>query len=135
VQCRDGADLADRAADDIRDLLGQGYGTIGVIAKTARECGNAAALLKERLPDEWPVAYLSGASAELPKGVSVLPSYLAKGIEFDAVIVWDASASSYRQERDRKLLYTVCTRALHILHVYFRGEPSPWLPIVQETCQ
>lgn len=135
VPCRDGAELADRAAEDIRQLLQQGYVTIGVIAKTARECGDAAALLKERLPDEWPVAHLSGESAVLPKGVAVMPSYLAKGIEFDAVIVWDASAACYGKDHDRKLLYTVCTRALHALHIYFRGEPSPHLPKFDEACQ
>ncbi|MDB4868939.1 MAG: helicase, partial [Cohnella sp.] len=128
VSCRDGAKLADSVADDIRDLLEQGHGTIGVIAKSARECGNAAALLKERLPDEVPLTYVTGSSAQLPRGVSVLPSYLAKGIEFDAVIVWDASAARYGQERDRKLLYTVCTRALHVLRVYYLGQPSNWLP-------
>lgn len=129
VGCRDGAQLADTVADDIRRLLAQGYGTIGVIAKSARECGNAAALLKERLPDEVPLTYVTGESAQLPKGVSVLPAYLAKGIEFDAVVVWDASAARYGRERDRKLLYTVCTRALHVLHVYYLGEPSGWLPL------
>lgn len=128
MRCRDGAQLADTVAADIRSLLEQGHGTIGVIAKSAKECGNAAALLKERLPDEVPVTYVTGGSAELPRGVSVLPSYLAKGIEFDAVVVWDASAARYGQERDRKLLYTVCTRALHVLHVYHLGEPSSWLP-------
>jgi DNA helicase-2/ATP-dependent DNA helicase PcrA len=125
--CRDGAQLADAVAERIRGLLAQGYGTIGVIAKSAKECGDAAALLKERLPDEVPLTHLSGASAELPRGVSVLASYLAKGIEFDAVVVWDASAARYGRERDRKLLYTVCTRALHALHVYSLGQPSPWL--------
>ena len=64
----------------------------------------------------------------MPKGVSVLPAYLAKGIEFDAVLVWNASSKRYGQEKDRKLLYTVCTRALHVLHVYWEGEASPWLP-------
>jgi len=135
MRCRDGAELADRAAEDIRKLLAEGYVTIGVIAKTARECGDAAALLKERLLDDWPVTHLTGASAELPRGVSVLPSYLAKGIEFDAVIVWDASAASYGYEHDRKLLYTVCTRALHKLLIYYRGEPSPHLPKFDEACQ
>ena len=128
VRCRDGAQLAAAIAEDIDRLLAEGFGTIGVIAKTARECGNAAALLKERLPDEAPLTHITGGSAELPRGVSVLPSYLAKGIEFDAVIVWDASESRYGREQDRKLLYTVCTRALHALHVYCQGEPSAWLP-------
>ena len=99
----------------------------GVIAKTARECGNASALIKERLGDDVPVTLVTGGSANLPRGVSILPSYLSKGIEFDAVLVWDASKGRYGREQDRKLLYTVCTRALHVLHVYCLGEPSPFL--------
>jgi DNA helicase-2/ATP-dependent DNA helicase PcrA len=128
IACKDGGQLGEKIAADISALLAQGYGTIGVITKTAYETGNASALLKEKLPDEVPITLVTGGSAELPKGVSVLPSYLAKGIEFDAVLVWDASSSCYGKVKDRKLLYTVCTRALHILHIYHTGEPSPWLP-------
>jgi DNA helicase-2/ATP-dependent DNA helicase PcrA len=128
IACKDGGQLGEKIAADIIALLAQGYGTIGVITKTAYETGNASALLKEKLPDEVPITLVTGGSAELPKGVSVLPSYLAKGIEFDAVLVWDASSSCYGKVKDRKLLYTVCTRALHILHIYHTGEPSPWLP-------
>ncbi|WP_256760908.1 RNA polymerase recycling motor HelD [Cohnella sp. WQ 127256] len=128
IACKDGGQLSDLLAADINSLLAQGYGTIGVITKTAHETGNASALLKEQLPDEVPVTLVTGGSAELPKGVSVLPSYLAKGIEFDAVLVWDASSARYGKEKDRKLLYTVCTRALHILHIYHTGQASPWLP-------
>ncbi|MCD9022931.1 RNA polymerase recycling motor HelD [Cohnella silvisoli] len=128
IACKDGGQLGDKVAEDINGLLAKGYGTIGVITKTAHETGNASALLKELLADEVPVTLVTGASAELPKGVSVLPSYLAKGIEFDAVLVWDASSARYGKEKDRKLLYTVCTRALHVLHIYHTGEASPWLP-------
>jgi DNA helicase-2/ATP-dependent DNA helicase PcrA len=126
--CKDGGQLGEKIAEDIIGLLGRGYGTIGVITKTAYETGNASALLKEQLPDDVPVTLVTGGSAELPKGVSVLPAYLAKGIEFDAVLVWDASLAKYGKEKDRKLLYTVCTRALHVLHIYHTGEASPWLP-------
>jgi DNA helicase-2/ATP-dependent DNA helicase PcrA len=128
--CNDGGQLGEKIAADIQELLKQGYGTIGVITKTAHETGNASALLKEQLPDEVPITLVTGGSAELPKGVSVLPSYLAKGIEFDAVLVWDASSARYGKEKDRKLLYTVCTRALHVLHIYHTGEASPWFPRV-----
>jgi len=130
--CGSFGELGDRVAADVAELLGRGYGTIGVITKTAGETGDAVALLKERLGEEVPISLVTGGSAELPKGVSVLPSYLAKGIEFDAVIAWDASASRYGEEKDRKLLYTVCTRALHVLRVYSIGEASPWLPAKEE---
>lgn len=128
LPCRDAADIGGRMADAIRELTGRGYGTIGVIAKTSRECGDAYALLTERLTDEAPLTLVTGVSAELPRGVSVIPSYLAKGIEFDAVLVWDASEERYGREQDRKLLYTVCTRALHVLRVYYAGQPSGLLP-------
>ena len=127
VGCRDLSELADRVAADIRALAEEGYRMIGVITKTAHESGNAVALIKERLTDDVPVTLLTGVSGSLPRGVSVLPSYLAKGIEFDAVLVWDGSAARYGRERDRRLLYTVCTRALHRLHVYHVGEASPFL--------
>nr|WP_306795316.1 RNA polymerase recycling motor HelD [Cohnella sp. GbtcB17] len=127
IHCRDRAHLADLAAADVTALIAAGHATIGVIAKTAQEAGDASSLLKERLGEDVPVTLVSGASANLPKGVSVLPSYLSKGIEFDAVLVWDASAQRYGQERHRKLLYTVSTRALHVLHIYYTGELSPYL--------
>ncbi|MFC4599572.1 RNA polymerase recycling motor HelD [Cohnella hongkongensis] len=130
IACSDIRELGDRAAADIGELLAGGYGTIGVITKTAGESADAVALLKELLADDVPLTLVTGGSAELPKGVSALPSYLAKGIEFDAVLVWDASSKRYGKEKDRKLLYTVCTRALHVLHIYYEGEASPWLPAV-----
>ncbi|MBB6633770.1 RNA polymerase recycling motor HelD [Cohnella thailandensis] len=127
LSCRDNNELAERVAKRAEELLAAGYATIGIIAKTAVECGDASALIKERLSEETPVTLVTGGSAKLPPGISILPSYLSKGIEFDAVIVWDASAEKYGREQDRKLLYTVCTRALHVLDVYFAGEPSPLL--------
>jgi len=46
----------------------------------------------------------------------VIPSYLAKGLEFDAVIAAVLSEDEYITEEDQ-LFYTVCTRALHRLVV------------------
>ena len=52
-------------------------------------------------------------------GVVVIPSYLSKGLEFDAVFVYDAE--NYDTELEKRLYYTVCTRAMHKL-VVFDGE-------------
>lgn len=61
-------------------------------------------------------------------GLSVIPAYLVKGLEFDAVIVADAARSAYGlTNRDAKLLYVACTRALHELHLFHTGDPSPLL--------
>src|SRR5699024_11850781 len=61
------------------------------------------------------------------KGVLILPSYLAKGIEFDGVIIYNASKEVYNRESERKLFYTACTRAMHALHLFTMGEKSPFL--------
>ena len=55
--------------------------------------------------------------------IMIIPSYLAKGLEFDAVIVSDANQNNY-QDYEQKLLYVVLTRALHKLKVYHTGKIS-----------
>lgn len=55
-------------------------------------------------------------------------SHMAKGLEFDRVIVADVSTENYRTEMDRNLLYVACTRAMHRLDLVVVGEVSPWLP-------
>ena len=46
------------------------------------------------------------------QGVFIIPVYMAKGLEFDAVIICDADSQNYYDEDDRSLLYVACTRAL-----------------------
>ena len=54
-------------------------------------------------------------------GEVVLPSYLAKGLEFDAVIVVDTKDDHFSDEKDRKLFYTCCSRALHDLCIIYEN--------------
>ncbi|MTH53028.1 AAA family ATPase [Bacillus mangrovi] len=61
-------------------------------------------------------------------GVTIIPVYLAKGLEFDAVLIVDADAENYQlNQADAKLLYVGCTRALHTLAAVYSGTPSPLL--------
>ncbi|MFR0608975.1 RNA polymerase recycling motor HelD [Limosilactobacillus mucosae] len=60
----------------------------------------------------------------LVDGVLVVPSYLAKGLEFDAVIVWDANDQKYHGDGERQLLYTICSRAMHALTIVSVGRAS-----------
>ena len=51
-------------------------------------------------------------------GITIVPSYLSKGLEFDNVIV--ADFNSYDNgEVDIKLLYVALTRAMHTLDIIF----------------
>ncbi len=51
-----------------------------------------------------------------------MPSYLTKGLEFDAVLIYDVSAQRFSNNAlDIKLLYVMITRALHELSMYTIG--------------
>ncbi|MFB3163247.1 RNA polymerase recycling motor HelD [Neobacillus sp. 179-J 1A1 HS] len=103
----------------INEFLNEGHRTIAVICRTAAESKRVYAALKDVIP----VHLIEKATIAYEKGILVIPSYLAKGIEFDGVILYDSS--QYKNESERKLFYTVCTRAMHRLHMYATKEISP----------
>ena len=125
VVCLPDEAAAHRAiAEDVRALSVQGYASIGILTETKAE----AKALHHALKDAVPVHAIFGGEEEFPRGAVVLPAYLAKGLEFDAVILANAGGGHYADESERLLLYTACTRVLHELKVYCVGEPSPFLP-------
>lgn len=128
VDCED--DLLASVEQDVLNLHAQGYHYVAVICKTAEESARVHSELQSRLP----VRLVTKETPNFQKGTLVLPAYLAKGVEFDAVIIYDGSAEKYGREHERKLFYTACTRAMHLLHIYSLGQPNPFLPAaVRET--
>ncbi|AIQ58263.1 RNA polymerase recycling motor HelD [Paenibacillus borealis] len=124
------ADLLASVEQDVLNLHAQGYHYVAVICKTAEESARVHSELQSRLP----VRLVTKETPNFQKGTLVLPAYLAKGVEFDAVIIYDGSAEKYGREHERKLFYTACTRAMHLLHIYSLGQPNPFLPAaVRET--
>lgn len=124
--------LHDSVAKDIEALQADGVGTIAIICKTADE----SAKVFETLSSRMPVNLITKTSPTFEKGVLVIPAYLAKGMEFDAVLLYDGSQERYGRESERKLFYTACTRAMHLLHIHVLGEPSPFITALNpETYQ
>ncbi|MED0716148.1 RNA polymerase recycling motor HelD [Aeribacillus composti] len=119
----DQAELHHFIASKVADLRKRGYNTIAIICKSAAESTAAYEALK-RVED---IKLVKSGSTEYEQGVVVIPAYLAKGIEFDAVIIYNASSKVYGVESLRRLFYTACTRAMHYLQLYSVGEPSPFL--------
>lgn len=105
-------------------LRSEGCHTIAVICKTAEESMQAY----EALRNQEELRLTQTETTTFEPGNVVIPSYLAKGVEFDAVIVYDASAVNYGRENERRLFYTVCTRAMHELHLYTVG--TAWSPFI-----
>ncbi|WP_246627773.1 HelD family protein [Paenibacillus oenotherae] len=112
------ADRLQRIADIVREWQQEGsYKTIAILGRTASSCDIIAGHLAK-----------AGIEASLVErrqptyggGLTIVPVYLAKGLEFDAVLIADADAESY-SSNDAKLLYVGCTRALHKLELLHCG--------------
>lgn len=121
-----GEQLAARIAEDIKILQAEGFASIAVITKTAAESCEAYDLLNAQGCPSLRLVTKNNPTFE--QGTLVIPAYLAKGVEFDAVLIHDASSQTYHRESERKLFYTACTRAMHQLMLYSTGE---WTPFIQ----
>jgi len=98
--------------------------TTAIIGKDLADCRDLTEKLRAQ---DVAVTLIQSENQRLAPGVIVVPSFLAKGLEFDAVIVWQASASRYSADDERQLLYTICSRAMHRLSLVAVGEISPLL--------
>jgi DNA helicase IV len=102
-------------ADVVRELRAE-PGSIGVIAADAAVEDLAAGLAAAGLPAA--VLGEDGVAA----AVSVVPASLAKGLEFDAVVVVDPRAIAEAEPRGLNRLYVVLTRAVSTLVVLHAGD-------------
>lgn len=106
----------------IEEIQQKGYKSAAVICKTEAECLSAHQYLME---NGMNAPVISGKENEYYGGVVIVPVYLAKGLEFDVVILANVSCERYQvNELDLKLLYVAMTRPLHLLYIYYCGEIS-----------
>ncbi len=113
----------DQLTNTITDCLREGCESVAIICKTRNEVKQVTELLRNRVK----FTAISHEIEFFPSGVVVIPVYLAKGLEFDAVIIYNATQENYGLESDRNLLYTACSRALHYLYVYYSEELSSFI--------
>lgn len=98
----------------LTDIKSRHYDTAAVICRNEEETERVRELLN-----------LGSGEQFFTKGVMVLPIQLTKGLEFDAVLLWNPSAEAYGEnEAEAKLLYVAVTRALHELHIVYKDELS-----------
>ena len=97
-----------------------GYNSIAIICKNSKEAFEVSQKIKQYVP----VKLVTNEDEVFFIGTSVLPIFLAKGLEFDVVIVYDASAESLPTQQHDKSFYTACSRAMHELTVYYSGGMS-----------
>ncbi|MDD4088750.1 MAG: AAA family ATPase [Tissierellia bacterium] len=119
VKSSNSSNLQDELVKTIEKYRSQGFSSIAVICKNREEASNLYFNLSNKIKIKL-VDYLDYDS--VLEGTLILPVYLAKGLEFDAVIVYEANNNNYNTEFDKKLLYIACTRALHRLSLFYTGE-------------
>ncbi|WP_139488854.1 HelD family protein [Brevibacillus dissolubilis] len=118
---------AEMLADVVRRVeeLSQKLSSIAIVTKTIEQSKKIHKSLKDKLQD---LALLGVKDTEYPGGVTVMPAYLTKGLQFDVVILLDVDAENYTiNEMDAKLLYVAMTRPVHKLFIYVTGEHTPLL--------
>jgi len=119
----DSNNLEDKIIDDINKYKLQGFESIAIIVKSKKQATNLYSKLNNKINIKL-VDYLDNDKIN---GTIIIPIYMAKGLEFDVVMVYGADSKSYKTEYDKKLLYIACTRALHKLSLYYTGEISKFL--------
>ncbi|HDR4883544.1 TPA: UvrD-helicase domain-containing protein [Bacillus cereus] len=107
----------------VKHLQNADVKTIAVIGRTEDECRDIYVKLTNA---GLTVNVIEANQSKYEGGISVVPVYLAKGLEFDAVLLIDVDEEHYKNTKhDAKLLYVGCTRSLHDLWIFHSGEASP----------
>lgn len=86
--------------------------SIAIITKNDKEAEKVYNMLK----DDLDIMLIDGFG-HIKRDLVVVPSYVAKGLEFDSVIIYTDTNNKY-QEKDKYLFYVACTRAQHNLIIY-----------------
>ena len=96
----------------IRTWQKSGYASMGIICKNQAQAEYFYGLLKETASN---IYVLNSQSVSFANGIVVTSAHMAKGLEFDEVLVPDATSVNYKTLTDRQMLYVACTRAMHRL--------------------
>lgn len=115
--------LEERISTKINEMKDKGYKSIAIICKNKENSKKLYSSLKELNDD---INLIISDKCEFKIGINVISSYIAKGLEFDGVIL--ADGESYLSIEDKHLFYTACTRALHELHIYTNTSLENILP-------
>ncbi len=105
------------------DFKGGAYTTLGIILKMQAQ----AESVYKALCGDYDMNLLTSDSEAFTNGITVASVRLAKGLEFDEVIVPSADSKTYRTDFDRRLLYIACTRAMHKLSLTCTGELTEFI--------
>lgn len=111
----------EKIVEEVKICREKGLRSIGLLCKTERNAAELFHTIKHKLD----IQFIKDGSVSELQGVFIIPVYMSKGLEFDAVLICDADSQNYHDEDDRNLLYVACTRALHKLSLFCEKQVSP----------
>ena len=114
------------------DALRQEHNTVAILTKTQPEAEAVYRMLR-KYPEKFQL--LQASDRTRTSNLVVMPIYLAKGLEFDAVIGYDVSQTNYPDSEATGLLYTLASRAMHALTLISVGPVSSLIRQVQDTLE
>ncbi|MBM7614400.1 RNA polymerase recycling motor HelD [Alkaliphilus hydrothermalis] len=124
------SDLIVNLVEKIKEMKYQGYKSIALICKTLEE----ASVLKKVLDQhQLDVRFLDGKEDKYSAGIMLVPSHIAKGLEFDVVFIVNINETYQQNDLDIKLLYVAMTRTLHRLFIYQKEGTIPLLEGVKQS--
>lgn len=114
------------AVEELSGIMGlistyrkSGYKSLGIICKTEQQARKMADMLKSYAND---ISFLSSQSSAFVQGIVITSAHMAKGLEFDEVIIPQTDERNYRSEIDKSMLYVAVTRAMHRLTLTFQRQ-------------
>ena len=121
-QINDDKEKINEIVEKIKRYKNENYRSIAVIGKDIHE---SKKVYKELINKGIECNLIQSKDSEYYGGISIVPSYLAKGLEFDCVILYDVSQAKYKENSlDIKLLYVAITRAMSKLDIFYKGNKS-----------
>lgn len=117
AQLSDDKELYRYTAEQVKHWQKEGLETIAIVCRDEKE----AEKIKKMLGKKLSVTGDNLGNTEFGSGVMILPVAYTKGLEFDAVLLFDPSREKYPSDDAHvKLLYVAATRALHELAVLYK---------------
>lgn len=123
ILCKNAAAESAQIKMLISDFEKSGFNSLGIICKTQKQAND----LYETFNIDFNINLLNAISVAFGSGIVITTAHLAKGLEFDQVIVPFCSAKNYQTEPDKQMLYVACTRAMHKLFLTHTGQLSPFI--------
>ena len=97
--------------------------TVAIIFKTAKECKDFQRSISRTKSAKEFTFMIDGNNDFVNNKIMVMPLYMAKGLEFDSVLIPKANEDNYNK-KNKKLFYVAVTRAMNNLRIYYDEVPS-----------